>query len=54
MTILREGRGTQWDAEIVDVMVRIAAAERNRSADAGLPLTDLPLREIPGADTRAV
>lgn len=36
MTILGDGRGTQWDAEVVDVMVRVAAAERNRSADAGL------------------
>jgi putative nucleotidyltransferase with HDIG domain len=56
MTTLTEGRGTQWDAEVVDVMVRIAAAERARSADAGLAaITDpFPVRDTTQADTRVM
>jgi putative nucleotidyltransferase with HDIG domain len=56
MAILTQGRGTQWDAEITDVMVRIAAAERSRSADAGLAAITEPflLGELPHSDTRAM
>jgi putative nucleotidyltransferase with HDIG domain len=55
MAILTAGRGTQWDAEIVDVMVRIAASDRNRSADAGLPAMNEPfVHELPTSETRAI
>ncbi len=41
ITVLGEGRGTQWDAEVVDAMVTVAASARNRSADADLaPLSE--------------
>lgn len=33
MAVLRDGRGTQWDADVVDVMVAVAAADRSRSVD---------------------
>jgi putative nucleotidyltransferase with HDIG domain len=33
---LTEGRRRQWDAEIADVMIALAAEDRNRSADANL------------------
>ena len=33
---LTDGRGRQWDAEITDVMIALAAEERNTSADANL------------------
>ncbi len=36
ITLLGQGRGTQWDAEVVDAMVAVAAQARNRSADADL------------------
>jgi putative nucleotidyltransferase with HDIG domain len=36
LTVLREGSGTQWDAEIVAAMVTAAASARNRSADASI------------------
>lgn len=36
IAVLTEGRGTQWDAQVVDVMVSLAAEDRNRSADANL------------------
>jgi HD-GYP domain-containing protein (c-di-GMP phosphodiesterase class II) len=36
ITALGEGRGTQWDAEVVDAMVTVAASARSRSADADL------------------
>ena len=43
---LQEGRGTQWDASVVDVMVALAVEERNRSVDANLAL---PLQVSPDA-----
>ena len=43
MSVLSQGRGSQWDAEVVDVMIRIAAAERNRSAEAGLAAMTEPM-----------
>ena len=36
ITVLGQGRGTQWDGEVVDAMVSVAASARNRSADADL------------------
>ena len=39
--ILREGRGTQWDARIVDAMVPVAAMARNRSSDATIEVPPL-------------
>ncbi len=33
---LGDGRGTQWDASIVEVMIALAAEERNSSVDASL------------------
>jgi putative nucleotidyltransferase with HDIG domain len=36
LAVLREGSGTQWDAEIVAAMVTAAASARNRSADASI------------------
>jgi HD-GYP domain-containing protein (c-di-GMP phosphodiesterase class II) len=36
ITLLGQGRGTQWDPEVVDAMVTVAAAARNQSADADL------------------
>jgi putative nucleotidyltransferase with HDIG domain len=36
MTILADGRGTQWDADIADVMIALAAEDRHKSADADL------------------
>jgi HD-GYP domain-containing protein (c-di-GMP phosphodiesterase class II) len=33
---LNDGRGTQWDGSIVEVMVALAAEERNNSVDASL------------------
>jgi putative nucleotidyltransferase with HDIG domain len=33
---LNDGRGTQWDSSIVDIMVTLAAEERNCSVDASL------------------
>src|ERR1700730_8356050 len=36
IAVLREGRGTQWDPAVVDVMIALAAEDRNRSADANL------------------
>jgi putative nucleotidyltransferase with HDIG domain len=36
IAVLGEGRGTQWDAAVVDVMISLAAEDRNRSADANL------------------
>ena len=43
MSVLGRGRGTQWDADVVDVMVRIAAAERTQSVESALALHDLHL-----------
>jgi two-component system cell cycle response regulator len=41
---LSDGRGTQWDAGITDVMIALAAEERNSSVDASLAaLTGAPL-----------
>src|SRR6202022_2504333 len=31
-----DGRGKQWDAQVVDVMITLAAEDRNSSADANL------------------
>jgi putative nucleotidyltransferase with HDIG domain len=36
LAVLREGSGTQWDAEVVAAMVTTAAAARNRSSDASI------------------
>ncbi len=36
IAVLREGSGTQWDAEVVAAMVSTAAAARNRSSDASI------------------
>jgi putative nucleotidyltransferase with HDIG domain len=36
IAVLSEGRGAQWDAAVVDVMIALAAEDRNRSADANL------------------
>ncbi|HEY0394235.1 MAG TPA: HD-GYP domain-containing protein [Candidatus Elarobacter sp.] len=33
---LNDGRGTQWDADVTDVMIALAAEDRNSSADANL------------------
>ena len=33
---LSEGRGRQWDAQVADVMIALAAEDRNHSADANL------------------
>ncbi len=43
MSVLSQGRGTQWDPDVVDVMVRVAAAERTQSVETGLGLHDLHL-----------
>jgi HD-GYP domain-containing protein (c-di-GMP phosphodiesterase class II) len=36
LTVLVQGRGTQWDAEIVDFMVAVVVRERNKASDAAL------------------
>jgi putative nucleotidyltransferase with HDIG domain len=36
LEILAEGRGTQWDARVIDAMTDIAIAARNNSSDADL------------------
>lgn len=36
METLRQGRGTQWEADVVDVMIDVVAALRSRAADADL------------------
>ena len=36
IAILADGRGTQWDGDVVDIMIALAAEDRNRSADANL------------------
>jgi putative nucleotidyltransferase with HDIG domain len=36
ITILKEGAGTQWDAEVARAMISLAAEDRNRSTDANL------------------
>ena len=36
IAVLGNGRGTQWDPEIADVMIALAAEDRNNSADANL------------------
>jgi hypothetical protein len=38
MSTLRDGRGTQWDADVVDILVSVAASHRNRAIDADLAL----------------
>ena len=40
MEILRQGKGTQWDADVVDVMVPIVAAHRSRAVDADLAASE--------------
>jgi len=59
IAVLNEGRGTQWDAAVVDVMIALAAEDRNRSADANLSALSpsfyadcLPLQRID--DARAI
>ncbi|MDQ6942807.1 MAG: HD-GYP domain-containing protein [Candidatus Eremiobacteraeota bacterium] len=54
---LVDGRGRQWDKEVTDVMIALAAADRNSSADANLSalsgsILGLGLR-LPG-DVRAI
>jgi putative nucleotidyltransferase with HDIG domain len=39
---LAEGRGTQWDAEVADVMIALAAEDRNSTADANLAAMATP------------
>jgi putative nucleotidyltransferase with HDIG domain len=36
ISVLYDGRGCQWDAEVTDVMIALAAEDRNTSADANL------------------
>ena len=55
---LTEGRGKQWDAAVTDVMIALAAEDRNTTADANLSAMATPffggrLRQIQG-DSRAV
>ncbi|HEV3088529.1 MAG TPA: HD-GYP domain-containing protein [Candidatus Elarobacter sp.] len=51
---LTDGRGTQWDAQIADVMIALAAEDRNSSADANLSAIsasffgDVPPYRLPG------
>jgi len=40
MDILRDGRGTQWEADVVDVMIPIVAAQRSRAVDADLAASE--------------
>lgn len=42
IAILSDGRGTQWDSHIVDVMIALAAEDRSRSADANLAALSVP------------
>ncbi|HEY0615497.1 MAG TPA: HD-GYP domain-containing protein [Candidatus Elarobacter sp.] len=42
IVVLGEGRGTQWDPAIADVMIAIAAEDRNSSADANLAALGAP------------
>jgi putative nucleotidyltransferase with HDIG domain len=56
IAVLSEGRGTQWDAAVVDVMIALAAEDRNRSTDANLSALSpsfyadcLPLQHIDDA-----
>jgi HD-GYP domain-containing protein (c-di-GMP phosphodiesterase class II) len=50
---LTDGRGRQWDPEVADVMVALAAEDRNKSADANLSaispsfVGDLPPYRLP-------
>jgi len=37
LTVLTQGRGTQWDADVVDAMVAVVVNERNKASDAALP-----------------
>jgi HD-GYP domain-containing protein (c-di-GMP phosphodiesterase class II) len=52
---LTDGRGRQWDGEITDVMIGLAAEERNTSSDATLVaistpfFTDSPRLHLPGS-----
>lgn len=36
ISVLYDGRGCQWDADVTDVMIALAAEDRNSSADADL------------------
>ncbi|HYW55036.1 MAG TPA: HD-GYP domain-containing protein [Dongiaceae bacterium] len=47
IVVLNDGRGSQWDADVTDVMIALAAEDRNRSADANLSSFAPPLS---GAD----
>ncbi|HTW85746.1 MAG TPA: HD-GYP domain-containing protein [Candidatus Sulfotelmatobacter sp.] len=42
METLRAGAGMQWDADVVDVMVCVAAVHRSRAVDADLALAPVP------------
>jgi HD-GYP domain-containing protein (c-di-GMP phosphodiesterase class II) len=54
---LVDGRGRQWDKEVADVMIALAAEDRNSSADANLSALSGPLfgpgLRLPG-DVRAI
>jgi putative nucleotidyltransferase with HDIG domain len=50
IAVLKDGRGTQWDAIVADVMIALAAEERTSSADANLP----PLSAAYGPAQRAL
>lgn len=57
---LSEGRRRQWDAEVADVMIALAAEDRHRSADANLiPLSNPyfappTLRVVPESNSQAI
>ncbi len=58
IAVLTGGRGRQWDAEIADVMIALAAEDRNSSADANLSALSTPFFgagaiRLPG-DVRAI
>lgn len=54
MDVLRGGRGTQWDGDVVDVMIPIVAAQRSRAVDADLATPDASsgTREIASTTTK--
>jgi len=54
---LADGRGRQWDAEIADVMIALAAEDRNSSTDANLSSLTAPFFRAGGqlaGDARAI
>jgi HD-GYP domain-containing protein (c-di-GMP phosphodiesterase class II) len=44
LIVLTQGRGTQWDASVVDAMVAVVVSERNRASDAALPFATHAVR----------